>query len=59
MRRLALAAYTCRSDAGVVTFVHRAYNQNDDLVGSCRRVALIKKRSAGDKAAESDPRNAR
>ena len=36
-----------RPDAGVVTFLHRAYNQHDELVGSCRRVALMKKRSAG------------
>ena len=36
-----------RPDAGVVTFVHRAYNQNEELVGSCRRVALMRKRPAG------------
>ena len=35
-----------RPGAGIVTFVHRAYNQHDELVGSCRRVALLKKRSA-------------
>ena len=41
-----------RPDAGVVTFVHRAYNQNDELVGHCRRVALMKKRPpSGDQAA--------
>ena len=36
-----------RPEAGVVTLVHRAYNQHDELVGSCRRVALMKKRPAG------------
>ena len=36
-----------RPDAGVVTLVHRAFNQHDELVGSCRRVALMKKRPAG------------
>ena len=37
-----------RPEAGVVTLVHRAYNQKDELVGSCRRVALMKKRPAGE-----------
>ncbi len=37
-----------RPEAGVVTLVHRAYNQQDELVGSCRRVALMKKRPAGE-----------
>ena len=36
-----------RPDAGVVTLVHRAYNQRGELVGSSRRVALMKKRPAG------------
>ena len=35
-----------RPNAGVVTFIHRAYNQRGELVGSCRRVALIRKRPA-------------
>jgi acyl dehydratase len=30
-----------RPDNGIVTFVHRAYNQNDDLVGECKRTALM------------------
>ena len=38
-----------RPEAGVVALVHRAYNQQDELVGSCRRVALMKKRPAGEK----------
>ncbi len=33
-----------RPNAGVVTFVHRAYNQHDKLVAICRRVALMNKR---------------
>ena len=32
-----------RPDAGIVTFVHRAYNQRDELVATCRRVALMRK----------------
>ena len=30
-----------RPDNGIVTFAHRAYNQNDDLVGECKRSALM------------------
>jgi acyl dehydratase len=30
-----------RPDNGIVTFAHRAYNQNDELVGQCRRSALM------------------
>jgi acyl dehydratase len=32
-----------RPTQGVVTFLHRAYNQNDELVGHCKRVALMLK----------------
>jgi acyl dehydratase len=32
-----------RPDTGVVTFVHRAFNQRDEEVASCRRIALMKK----------------
>lgn len=35
-----------RPDNGIVVFVHRAYNQHDELVGECRRSALMKKRPA-------------
>jgi acyl dehydratase len=35
-----------RPDAGVVIFEHLAYNQRGELVASCRRVALMKKRPA-------------
>ena len=30
-----------RPDNGIVTFVHRAYNQHDKLVGECKRSALM------------------
>ena len=30
-----------RPDNGIVIFAHRAYNQNDDLVGECKRTALM------------------
>jgi len=33
-----------RPTQGIVTFVHRAYNQNDVLVAICERAALMKKR---------------
>lgn len=29
-----------RPDAGIVTFAHRAYNQRDELVASCKRTGL-------------------
>jgi len=30
-----------RPDNGIVTFAHRAFNQNDELVGECKRTALL------------------
>lgn len=30
-----------RPDNGIVIFEHRAYNQDDQLVGSCKRAALM------------------
>jgi acyl dehydratase len=33
-----------RPDAGIVEFLHRAYQQDDKLVAECRRQALMKKR---------------
>ena len=30
-----------RPENGIVTFAHRAYNQHDELVGECRRTALM------------------
>jgi acyl dehydratase len=32
-----------RADAGVVTFMHRCYNQRNEMVAVCRRLALMKK----------------
>ena len=32
-----------RSDAGIVEFHHRIYNQRDELVGECRRQAFMRK----------------
>lgn len=33
-----------RPDAGIVEFEHKAYNQNNILVASCRRQAFMKKK---------------
>lgn len=35
-----------RPDNGIVTFEHRAYNQRDELVGVCKRVALMMRQPA-------------
>ncbi len=35
-----------RRDSGIVTFEHRATNQRDEEVASCRRAALMMKRPA-------------
>ena len=35
-----------RPNAGIVTFIHRAHNQNGVLVGSCKRTGLQMKRPA-------------
>ena len=35
-----------RPDDGIVTFMHRAYNQHNELVGECRRTALLRKKPA-------------
>jgi len=32
-----------RPDNGIATFAHRAYNQHDELVGVCKRTALMLK----------------
>jgi acyl dehydratase len=40
---LAMRESKSRPDAGVVTFVHRCYNQRNELVAVCRRLALMKK----------------
>lgn len=33
-----------RPEAGIVTFIHRAYNQDDILVASCKRAGLQRKK---------------
>lgn len=33
-----------RTNAGIVTFIHRAYNQRDEEVANCKRHALMLKR---------------
>jgi acyl dehydratase len=35
-----------RPKAGIVVFEHQALNQNDEMVGRCRRTALMHKRPA-------------
>ncbi|MEO1167720.1 MAG: MaoC family dehydratase [Pseudomonadota bacterium] len=35
-----------RPDQGIVTFEHRAYNQHDELVATCKRSGLQKKKPA-------------
>jgi acyl dehydratase len=35
-----------RKDSGIVTFEHRAYNQRNEQVASCKRAALMLKRPA-------------
>lgn len=35
-----------RPEAGIVTFLHKAYNQHDELVGSCKRSGLQRRRPA-------------
>jgi acyl dehydratase len=34
-----------RPDQGIVTFVHRAYNQRNELVASCKRTGLQRKKA--------------
>ena len=35
-----------RPDQGIVTFLHRAYNQKNDLVASCKRTGLQRRKPA-------------
>src|SRR5271156_2737892 len=35
-----------RPDQGIVTFLHRAYNQHNELVASCKRSGLQRKKPA-------------
>ncbi len=36
-----------RPQDGIVTFIHRAWNQKDELVAECTRVALMQKKKPG------------
>jgi len=36
-----------RPDAGIVEFVHRAFNQRGELVAECRRQAFMRKKPVG------------
>jgi acyl dehydratase len=42
----AARASNSRPDAGIVTFEHRGYNQEDELVALCVRAALMRRRPA-------------
>ncbi len=35
---------------GIVVFAHRAFNQHDELVGACRRSALMLRKDAGEES---------
>ena len=39
-----------RPDAGIVVFLHRAFNQRGELVASCKRSGLQRKRKPADAA---------
>lgn len=41
---LEVRASKSRPNNGIVTFAHRAYNQDDELVGVCKRTALMLKK---------------
>ena len=43
---LAMRESRSRKDAGIVTLGHKAFNQRNEEVASCRRVALMLKRPA-------------
>jgi acyl dehydratase len=43
---IALRESKSRPDQGIVTFLHRAYNQHDELVAHCQRSGLQRKKPA-------------
>lgn len=43
---LELRQSNSRPDAGIVTFAHRAFNQHGDMVASCKRSGLQRKKPA-------------
>ena len=36
-----------RRDNGIIVFEHRGYNQRDELIMTCQRSSLMRKRPAG------------
>jgi len=44
---VALRESKSRPDQGIVTFLHKAYNQHGDLVASCKRAGLQRKKPKG------------
>ncbi len=44
-----------RPGEGIITFVHRGYNQRDELIASCKRSALMIKQPDG--SSDDDQRN--
>src|SRR6516164_2203400 len=38
-----------RPDAGITIFLHEAFNQRDELVATCKRVALMKKKQRAER----------
>ncbi len=44
---LAARASASRPGAGIVKLAHRAFNQRDELVASCQRDVLVRRRPAG------------
>jgi len=43
---IALKESKSRPNAGIVTFLHRAINQRDEVVCQCERSALLKKKES-------------
>jgi len=41
---IALRSSKSRQDQGIVTFLHRAYNQHNELVASCKRSGLQRRK---------------
>jgi acyl dehydratase len=44
-----------RANAGIITFEHRAFNQRNELVAKCRRVALMQRKFTGDNTPSERP----
>ena len=50
-RVVAARASKSRADAGIATFRHEAFNQRDEMVATCDRAALMRRRPATQDAA--------